>query len=376
MMRNGMRSTIGAACVSLLLVGVATAQSAPAPLVAGAGATLQSYRFAAPEEVGIETISLLSVPFGARATVLGRTYLEVGTAYARGTLTRSDGRTSEIAGLTDTEVRIGVPLAGDALLLSGVVLLPTGVDGYTAAEADVAGAIAADLLPFRISGWGSGGGAGGGITYARAMGGFGVAMGVTYVATREYEPIASDEPFVYQPGNQLHARLLVDRSLGRAGKVTLQLRTQHRQEDRLAGANLYRAGDRYEAMGSYAFPVGERSSGLFYAGGLHRGAGTALAEIAPEMPAQTLMLAGAGLRVPLGEAVLLPSADLRLLRSEDGVGQGYVGGAGAMAELPVGALTVVPTLRARFGRVLVRQDAESGFTGVDAGITVRFGRRQ
>lgn len=371
-----MRTIIGAVCVPLLLAGGAAAQSASPPFVAGAGATLETYRFRAPEEVGIETVSLVSVPFAARAALLGRTYLEVSTAFARGTLTRPDGRVSEIDGLTDTEVRIGVPLAGDALLLNGVVLLPTGVAGYSAEEADVAGAVAADLLPFRISGWGSGGGAGMGVTYVRPVAGFGVAMGATYVATREYEPLAGDEPFVYRPGSQLQARLLVDRSLGPAGKVTLQLRTQHQQEDRLAGANLYRAGNRYEAMGSYAFPLGDRTSGLLYAGGLHRRAGTALAEIAPEMPAQTLILAGAGLRFPLRGAVVLPSADLRLLRRADGVGQGYVGGAGTMLEVPVGSLTVVPTLRARFGRVLVRQDEESGFTGVDAGITVRFGRRR
>lgn len=137
----------------------------------GAGVALESYRFAEPAQAGIESLTLLSVPFGARAPLFGRATVEATGAWARGRLVRADGTDATIAGPTDTELRVRVPFGRDAATLHGVLVLPTGVERLGEAEAAVAGAIAADLLPFRISHWGAGGGAGLGATYARRLGG-------------------------------------------------------------------------------------------------------------------------------------------------------------------------------------------------------------
>ena len=78
--------------------------------------------------------------------------------------------------------------------------------------------------------------------------------------------------------------------------------------------------------------------------------------------------------MPMGRAVFLPGVDARVFRSADGVGQGYATGAGAAMELPLGGITLVPWVRGRFGNVIAREDAESGFSGWDVGLTLRFGR--
>jgi hypothetical protein len=164
----------------------------------------------------------------------------------------------------------------------------------------------------------------------------------------------------------------VDHTLGRSAKASLQLGMQRYDDDVLGGQNLYQSGNRYQAIGSLAFAAGARSSGAVYAGVSHREQGTFL-DASREAPSQDLLLAGAGLRIPVGRGALVPGVDGRVFRSADGVGQGYATGAGAALELPLGGMTLVPSVRGRFGNVIARENAESAFTGVDAGLMVRFG---
>jgi hypothetical protein len=71
--------------------------------------------------------------------------------------------------------------------------------------------------------------------------------------------------------------------------------------------------------------------------------------------------------------VLLPGLDGRVFRSADGVGQGYSLGIGTSAELPVGAVRLVPLLRLRLGNLIVRDGTESGFYGLEGALTIRLG---
>ncbi len=49
-------------------------------------------------------------------------------------------------------------------------------------------------------------------------------------------------------------------------------------------------------------------------------------------------------------------------------------GVGGSAELPAaGRLTLVPSVRARFGRVQVSPGSTSGFNGADLALGIRFG---
>lgn len=366
-----------AACTAALLLGLAAPRHARAQVQAhgvGAAAGLEHYSFSDDAAAGIRSLSLFTAPFAARAAFAPVT-LEVAGAFARGTLTRPDGSDATISGLTDTSLRLSVPVARDRLTLSGALVLPTGRTRQTLEEAEVAGAIAADLLPFRVSNWGTGGGVDVSAALALPVSGFGVGLRLGYALAREFEPL-EDRDFTYQPGDQLYARLALDRTIGYAGKASVHFTYQRFQDDALGGRNLFRAGDRVQLMGSYAFAVGGGSSGVAYAGVMHRSRGTYLGSTA-EAPAQDLILAGGGIRIPTMHALLLPGADLRVFRSADGVGQGYVIGIGGSAEVPLGTggLLLVPTVRGRFGNLLVREGSESGFTGIEIGAGLRWGGR-
>ncbi len=182
--------------------------------------------------------------------------------------------------------------------------------------------------------------------------------------------------FGYRPGNQLRARLAFDLATGPAGKASLQLTYLHSQEDRFSGTNVFRPGDRFQAMGSYAFAAGRQASAILYAGWLHRAEGAYLVALGATPSAQNLFLGGGGARIPLGGSgtVLMPTLDLRLLRRSSSTDQGEVVGLGSALEVPTEAqITFVPSVRARFGRVLALPGSSTGFNGADIALGVRFG---
>jgi len=107
-----------------------------------------------------------------------------------------------------------------------------------------------------------------------------------------------------------------------------------------------------------------------YAGYLRRQRGK-YTDVVVVTPSQDLVYTGIGFRHPLGGAVLVPSVDVRVLGNEAGVEQGNTVTAGTGLELGVGPTTLVPAVRARFGRLTVRSGQESAFTGLEFGLTLR-----
>jgi hypothetical protein len=338
---------------------------------AGAGISYQSYSFSAGERIGVEGISLLTLPVSARVALTRELELAVAGAYASGTLRRSGGGESTLSGLVDTEVRLTWATLDDRLRLTGMALVPTGEARLDAGAGDVAGVVAADVLPFGISNWGTGGGVGGSAAFAAPLSDdVAAGLSVGYVLAREYEPLA-DTDFAYRPGNQLQLRAAVDRTFGSSGKASLQLTYLRHGEDRLSGQNLYRPGDRAQAVASYAFAAGALASGVVYAGYLRRQEGeyTSLARVTP---AEDLLHAGVGFRLPLSARLLLaPAAELRVVASGAGGEEGHVMALGTDAEVPLGGSLLVPGARVRFGSVTVVGGADSGFTGFEVGLKVR-----
>jgi hypothetical protein len=340
----------------------------------GAGVRFESYSFSDAESVNLESVSLLTIPVSARATIGRRFELGVTGAFASGAASRQSGHESKLSGLIDTQVRLTARLAEDRFRLEAVALLPTGTGKLEADELDVAGLIAADVLPFAISHWGTGGGVG--VNAAAAVP---VSPATTlgfsagYVLAREYEPLAAGD-FNYRPGNQLHARAALDHVIGRSGKIAVALSYQRFSEDQGNGTNLYQAGDRLQGVGSLAFPAGARASGIVYLGILRRLEGKYTSALLPVVPTEDLAYAGGSMRQPLAGLVLLPSVELRLVGNDDGIDQGYTVSAGTGAEVPLGTVELVPSVRLRFGRLTVRENQESGITGLELGLTLRNGR--
>ena len=353
----------------------AAAQLAPGTAV-GVSAFYETASISDPEVTGWEDLSVFSTLFAAQTEFGRRVRLGISGGYARGELTRLDGSTATLSGLTDTEVTLSIPFANDFVVLSLIGVLPTGNSEQDADEAQVASIVAAELLPFRVSHWGAGGGFGANVGFARPVGPVGVAFGLGYVLGAEYNPVV-DQDFAYRPGNALTVSAGLDASVGRAGKLALQAAFHAYSDDQLDGGNLYQAGDRFQIMGSYAFPLAS-GSGIAYAGVVHRGGG-AVAELGNELsilgsPSQDLVLFGGGVRFALGSGVLVPDLAFRVFRREDAVGQGYVGRLGVAYEVPVGSLEMIPAIRAKLGSVEDAMAVSSGLSGYDIGLTIRYRR--
>ncbi len=349
--------------------------------VAG-GALLQRYTFADPEAAGLKSFDLFTAPFAAALPLGSSAVLEVSGAYAEGTLTGSGGEAKR-SGFTDTDIGLTVTLGAQRMVLTAAATLPTGRSTQTFAEATVAGVVAAELLPFAITTWGTGGSTGGDVALAFQAGRVGLGLSGSYRRARTFQPLEGDA-FTYRPGDQIRVRLALDADVSESGTLSVLLGFQHFGDDLQDGANLFRSGRRLEGVISYAFAFGRRGGAQLYGGIYHREHGRLLAETpslegASDSPSQQLFVAGLDLRLPAGRATFLPDGEIRVFRSQDGVGQGWVAGAGGALELRVAGrrfgrrLVLAPSGRVRIGHVIAREGAETDLTGWEAGLIVRIG---
>ena len=371
--RRTWRAGTGLAALSLLAAVAPSGVDAQTASRVGVGGAFESYTFAEPAQAGLEKITLMTLPFSGRFPLGQRANLMVVGAFASGKVTAADGAESELSGPTDIQVGVDMALIPDLLTLSVMASAPTGPSSHDAQQALVAGVVAGDLLPFRVSSWGSGGGIGMQMAATKRFEGFGAGLSVGYRQAGEFEPV-DGEAFSYRPGNEIQARLALDTEMGRNGKGSLVVGFQRFGDDTVDDTNLFRSGNRIEVLGTYAFPMGYRGSAALYGGVLHRANGAYLDPTVPESPSQDLVLLGGILRRGLGKGFLTPRVDVRVFRSQDGVGQGYGAGVGAAYEVRSGTVTFAPFATGRMGRVTVREGAESGITGFEAGLTLRFGR--
>ena len=340
-----------------------------------AGASFENFSFRNHEAVGLEQVTLITTPLVVSIPLRGVRFDLTG-ALARGELTRSDGSHAAFTGPTDTRIALTLPVGDRIAEVTAFGVVPTGAGISTRSAADVAGVIAADLLPFAISHWGSGGGAGVAAAVRQPLGMAQVAFGASYMVTQAHDAADHVGLVDYRMGDQLGLQLGVESPLGRRGVASFDLRFQRSADDQLASSNLYRAGNRFQALGSYAFSLGSASSGVLYAAGHHRQRGEALLDTSRDSPAQDLVLAGAGLRLPVrGSTMFLPQVDARAYRTEDGAGHGYLGAATAAVEFNRGLMRVEPRVRGQMGRVLMGGGRSSGVIGLELGVTVSA-RRQ
>ena len=365
-----MRGFLLAGCALAGVVGLERAGAQVTDPQGGIGVVMESYSFKAPQQSGIDKVSLLTIPVVARANLIPQLDFTVNGAFASATLTRPGGASTTLSGLTDTELRLTYAAMGDRVRLSAIALAPTGKSKLTADEMDVMGVIAADLLPFTISNWGSGGGLGVNAAVAMPVSeGSTIGISTGFVAARKYEPLSATA-FAYRPGNQLQVRAAADRTFGASAKGSLQLAYLHYTQDQNAGVNFYQAGDRLQAAGSLAFAAGANATGIVYLGYLRRAEGK-YTDVVRVTPSQDLVYAGTALRRPMGGMVLVPSLDLRLLGNASGVDQGRTVSAGLGVEIPRGSIELYPQAKARLGRLTMRSSQESDFTGFEIGLTIR-----
>jgi hypothetical protein len=209
------------------------------------------YQVHAPAD---ETIAELAIPVYVTIPAGPRLTFDVGTAYARAHVT-SGAQLSEISGLTDTQIRANLTLGTDFIVLTGGVSLPTGNASVTLEQLAAAGRIGNDFLAFPISNMGTGLAATGGIAIARPLGEWNVGFGAAARRSAAYEPFdVPGQSFRYQPGNEVRARLGVDRAVA-SGRFALGVTYSAFGRDD-AGGSAYNTGDRVIAQGALTGRVG------------------------------------------------------------------------------------------------------------------------
>lgn len=376
-------TTLSASATWCALVALLLPSGAAGQAVAGGGFTYEVYSFSDKEATGLDQVSLATMPLAATLSLGRRLSLGFNSAWAEGTVRGAEGEEISLRGFTDTEISLALSLGGDNVVLAGGFVLPTGESTQSLEEVVVAGVIAAELLPFAISTWGSGGSAGGDLALAFQAGGWGIGVSGGYRVASDYEPL-SEETFSYQPGDQIRARLALDHDVGRAGTLSFLLGFQSFSDDALNDQNLFRSGNRYEALASYASAVGRRGSMLLYGAFHHRENGSVLVDN-PELagatntPWQQLVRGGVNFLLPAGRRLtLIPDGELRLFRAEDGIGQGYLAGAGLGMDVTLAGgrrgrrLVLSPSGRFYVGELTIDEESDSRVTGWRVGVTLRF----
>lgn len=381
-MRGVGRVVARAGAMAALVLGLAGRGTPVDAQGVGAGIRIQGYGFEDPTAAGVEEVRMLTLPFAASADLGSSVSVGLSGAYARASATGPTGGEVVLSGPTDTELSLTYRPGPDWLMLSANAGLPTGRSSLSTRESFVAALVAAELLPFPIESWGSGGDAGAEVAVATQAGQWGVGLAAGYRIAREYEPIP-DQPYTYGPGNQLQVRVAFDRDVSQSGTLSILLGLQDFSDDEIEGVNLFASGTRFQGMVSYAFPLGLRSSALVFGGVKHRSSGALLVDApvlagAGDSPSQQLFMTGTNLRIPVGRgSALLPSAEVSVFRAGDGASQGWVATLGPTLDLRIAGNSTTrqvflsPSALLRLGHVVVQEGSETGFSGWEAGLALR-----
>lgn len=349
------------------------------------GHQIDSYTFQNPDVAGLSSIDVATTPVAA-GVALGRWgLLATRTAYARGSAKGGDGTSVLLEGMTDTEVSLTLRPFGQDFSVTAVANAPTGTYELTLEEALIGGVVATELLPFPIKTWGSGGAIGADMQFLSQIGSWGVALLGSYRAAEAYDPL-QDFAVGYRPGDQISARVALDRNVGDAGNLGVVAGFTNYSGDQSGGLEIFQAGARFDAQISYGFPVGRSHSGLLYGVGYTRNSGAPVgtdpaAQVQPQ-PAQQLGLLGGSLRFSLGRrAAFTPGFEARVFLAEDEQSQGWLyTGSGALELRVAGRPTATQLLLVseggyRRGNVIVTDGLATGVQGWGMNVMLVVGGR-
>jgi hypothetical protein len=323
-------------------------------LTFGSGASKRSV-----SQMAIPVVVVL--PFGERLSI------DVSTAFANSVVTAGDSTTSEINGLTDTQIRANFRVGSDQLLFTVGLNLPTGQYAVPEAEQEAAGQIGNDFLFYPISSMGNGFAGTGGIAYARPAGSWNLGFGGSIRKSAEFAAFSvQSSDFRFTPADEYRARLSADRPVG-DGQLSLGLTYSVFGED-VADTTTYSTGDRIIATAGWNFPVGGNDVFLS-AWNLYRLDGEVLGDAAP---AENVFNLAAAVSIPINTMLLQPNVETRLWQV-GGARAGNLVTAGLRLRVPVGAFGVFPSVGYSVGNLYSTLDGSgTKVSGLRASVTFRY----
>ena len=346
-----------AALATIASSGLA-AQALPAGASIRVAPQFTSYTVGAP---GNKTISQFALPIAVEVPLFSRLSIEVGTAYAKSKLTQSS-TTSEITGFTDTQVRGNLTFGNDNLVLTAGMNVPTGQSTVKLNQVLAAGQIGSEFLAFPIPSMGSGMAATGGLAVAKNFGAWNLGAGGAFRHATEFEPFQSPDTSAnvkYQPGNEIRARVGLDRTVGDQGSLSLGFTVSQFQDDKAANF-AFNSGNRYITQVSYA----TRAAGaevFLSAWDNAIGAGRG---VSGPTPTQNIINGAAAMGWSVGAITIEPNVEGRFW-TLGGSKNGVLGGAGLRSRIPAGALVIYPGVGFNVGKLGsgATESSLSGFRG-------------
>ncbi|MGH7679871.1 MAG: hypothetical protein ACRENU_15480 [Gemmatimonadaceae bacterium] len=321
-----------------------------------------------------EKISELAIPVFVMVPVMTGLTVDVGTAFAMvsheqtqligGTPTKV---TSELSGLTDTQLRLNYAVGQDFIVLTAGVNVPSGSATVQPEEVTAATRIGSDFLTFPVSGFGSGLGFTGGFALARPMGEWNFGFGASVRQSSEYEPFldGTGNPLKFTPGPEYRARLGLDHALG-TGRMSFGL-TYSKFGDDKANATTFNTGSRF--IGQFAMNNSLGSSEVDYSlvvWNLFRASGTAIG--GGTSPSGNIANASMtfGIRGPR-DIGFEPGVETRVW-TEQGSKTSFLGTLGMRAYVDRGRWAIVPGAGFSFGTM-----ESATVSGFKATLGMRFG---
>jgi len=312
------------------------------------------YKLGSPSNT---TISEFSVPLFVTVPMSDRFGIDVGTAYSLARVEQTAGgtkKTSDINGLTDTQIRANYSVGTDFIVLTAGLNLPTGRSTVSPQEQLAAGLIGSDFLGFPISNMGTGFGGTAGVAVARPLGTWNLGFGASMRQSASYEPFELPDSSVlrYQPGNEYRGRVGLDHPFG-TGRFTVGLTYSKFGNDDLAGS-VYNTGDRYLTQVALSNTVG-RGDLVISAWNLFRTAGT-LAD-SSYLGRENISNLVVGYGMQMGEVSVEPTAEFRSWMQAN-TPTSMIGNVGVRLNMMVAGFAVSPSAGYSIGRI-----ASEGTTG-------------
>ena len=318
-----------------------------------------SYKIKAPSNL---TINEFSLPLFVTIPITPQFGFDVGSSYANAHVEQTSGTTkttSDIAGLTDTQIRANLVLGTDRVIITGGVNLPTGQSRVAPNQQAAANLIGSDFLAFPISNMGTGFGGTGGVAIAQPVGDWSLGFGLGMRQSAGYEPFgptAGTATLRYQPGAEYRGRIGLERPVG-TGRFLIGLTYSKFGNDDLSGS-VYNTGDRYFAQADFNNTVG--SGRLSITGwNLFRSKGT-LAD-GSVLDHENITNGALAYGIPVGEyTVIEPNVEARMW-TQVGASSSSMGTFGVRMQIGAGAFSILPSGGFSVGKVAAA-DATAGNT--------------
>ncbi len=369
--------------LALALLGTATVLPAQSVVDASARVGPQFMTYDIKSPIG-QKISEYALPVYVLIPATGSLSFDVGAAWARVTVASANGNgspeTSELSGLTDTQIRANYSIGTDFIVLTAGLNLPTGTSTVLPDQLAAATRIASDFLLFPITGFGTGAGGTGGVALARHLGDWNVGVGAAVRHSVAYDPFedTTGAKLHFQPGDEYRARVGVDRPYG-TGRISFGLTYSRFGNDR-AGESVYNTGDRYVAQASVTNSVS--NADIVVAGwDLFRAAGA----LANQTRTGRENIADVGVAVGFHTASgwsIEPSLEGRIwTQAAASISASYMGTAGVRLNYNAGGYAITPFVGYTAGSVggvtatspASAIAAASSMTGLRAMLTIQFG---